>query len=105
MGLSYTSYAVDGVGVPNVLWGQILVFLSRTVYLEGWYDIGCLYIGVNDVCAADWDGARFEVDYLAALTFLRSRCERVLTMNVSLDLGWPCVGAKVGELDAIIDHI
>ncbi|MFL5830680.1 MAG: GDSL-type esterase/lipase family protein [Solirubrobacteraceae bacterium] len=104
-GLPYTSYAVDGAGVPNVLREQIPAFLSRTAHPEGRYDIGCLYIGVNDVRAADWDGARFEVDYLAALTFLRSRCERVLTMNVPLDLGRPRAGAKVGELDAIIDRV
>ena len=29
------------------------------------YDLGCLYIGVNDVRAPDWDAVRFEQDFRA----------------------------------------
>jgi GDSL-like Lipase/Acylhydrolase family len=104
-GLPYTGYAVDGATAPTVLREQIPAFVARTAHPDGRYDIGCLYIGVNDVRAVDWDGARFEADYRAALTFLQQRCERVLTMTAPLDLGRPRAGAKVGELDAIIERV
>jgi hypothetical protein len=88
-----------------VLQEQIPAFEARTAHPEARYDIGCLYIGVNDVRAVDWDARSYEGDYRAALSFLRERCERVLTMTVPLDLGRPRAGAKVAELDAIIEWV
>jgi lysophospholipase L1-like esterase len=104
-GLPYTGHAVDGARVPNVLQEQIPAFEARTAHPAGVYDIGCLYIGVNDVRAVDWDPAVYERDYRAALSYLRARCERVLTLTAPLDLGRPRAGAKVSELDAIIDRV
>ena len=66
------------------------------------YDLGCLYIGVNDVRAFDWDPARFEPPLRRALAFLAGRCERVLAVTAPLDLGRPRAGAKVRELNAIV---
>ena len=69
------------------------------------YDLGCLYVGVNDVRGLDWDRAAFERGHRAALAFLAERCDRVLTMTVPLDLGRPRAGAKVHEVNAAIDGV
>ncbi len=69
------------------------------------YDIGCLYIGVNDVRSVDWDPVRFERDYRSALTFVAGRCSRVVTATAPLDLGRPRAGAKVSELNAIVSSV
>ncbi len=66
--------------------------------------IGCLYIGVNDVRALDWDADGVRARLRRALGFLGERCDRVLTVTAPLDLGRPRAGAKVGELNAIIER-
>lgn len=104
MGLPYTGYAVDGAQVPDVLADQIPAFQERAAP-GARYDLGCMYIGVNDVRSVDWDPAGFERDYRSALAFLAGRCERVLTASAPLDLGRPRVGAKVPELGAIVKRV
>jgi lysophospholipase L1-like esterase len=99
LGLPYTSYATDGARVGDVVGAQIPAFVSRS---DGRYDLGCLYIGVNDVRALDWDAAAFEPEFRSALDFLRSRCDRVLTVTAPLDLGRPRAGTKVGELNEVV---
>jgi lysophospholipase L1-like esterase len=99
LGLPYTSYATDGARVGDVVGAQIPAFLARS---DARYDLGCLYIGVNDVRALDWNVAAFEPAYHAALDLLRSRCDRVLTVTAPLDLGRPRAGAKVGELNEVV---
>ena len=68
------------------------------------YDLGCLYVGVNDVRGARL-GPR-PCSSAATAPRWRScaeRCERVLTMTVPLDLGRPRAGAKVHEVNAAIE--
>ena len=60
---------------------------------DGRYDLGCLYIGVNDVRAPDWDRAASSAATPTALGFLAERCDRVLLLTVPLDLGRPRAGA------------
>jgi lysophospholipase L1-like esterase len=98
LALPYTGLAVDGARVGDVLAGQLPAVPERARY-----DLGCLYIGVNDVRALDWERARFESGHRTALAFLRERCERVLTLTVPLDLGRPRAGAKVHEVNAAIE--
>jgi lysophospholipase L1-like esterase len=105
LGLPYTGYAVDGARVPDVVQRQIPAFLARDAGASGRYDLGCLYIGVNDVRGLDWAAERFETDYRLALAFLGERCDRVLTATAPLDLGRPRAGAKVAELDALLDRV
>jgi lysophospholipase L1-like esterase len=101
LGVPYTGYAMDGAFVSDVVGSQIPAFVKRS--LPGArYDLGCLYIGVNDVRAVDWDAAVFESGFRTALGFLSERCDRVLTMTAPLDLGRPRAGAKVGNLNAVI---
>ena len=102
LGLAYTGYATDGARVSDVLHQQIPAFGARAAHPDARYDVGCLYIGVNDVRGLDWDGAAFAEDFEAALRFVAHRCDRVLTLTAPLGLGLPPAGPKVAELNAII---
>jgi lysophospholipase L1-like esterase len=104
LGLPYTGYAADGATAPDHVRKQIPAFLDRT-HAGARYDLGCLYIGVNDVRTFEWDPARFEVDFEAAARFLRERCDRVLTVTAPLDLGRPRAGAKVEDLNQVIERV
>jgi len=102
LGLAYTGYATDGARVSDVLHQQIPAFGARAAHPDARYDVGCLYIGVNDVRGPDWDGAAFAEDFEPALRFVAHRCDRVLTLTAPLGLGLPPAGPKVAELNAII---
>ncbi len=104
LGLPYSSYAVDGADVRGVVGEQIPAFLARAQQPEGPYDLGCLYIGTNDVRGFGWDPVAFEAGLREALAFLAERCERVLTLTIPVDLGRPRAGAKVHELNAIVER-
>jgi lysophospholipase L1-like esterase len=96
--LPYSPFALDGARVGDVLAHQL-----PAVPAGARYDLGCLYIGVNDVRGLDWERAAFERGHRTALAFLAERCERVLTLTVPLDLGRPRAGAKVHEVNAAIE--
>lgn len=102
LGLPFTNYAVDGARVADVVGGQIPAWSEWTAAPDPRYDLGCLYIGVNDVRALDWDQGAFEAGCSRALGFLGERCDRVLTATAPLDLGRPRAGARVLELNAAI---
>jgi lysophospholipase L1-like esterase len=102
LGVPFTCYAVDGATVAEVVGHQIPASERITRRADAIYDVGCLYIGVNDVRGVDWDPRLFEPGFRTALSALRGRCERVLTVTAPLDLGRPRAGAKVGDLNAII---
>ena len=104
LGLPFTCYAVDGAFVSDVLDGQIPAF-SRRSLPGARYEVGCLYIGVNDVRTVEWDAAAFEDGFGRCLRFLSERCDRVLTMTAPLDLGRPRAGAKVEDLNAAISRV
>lgn len=104
LGLPFTGYAMDGATVPDVVGSQIPAFSERSA-AGAQYQLGCLYIGVNDVRTVEWDPVAFEAGFRRALQFLAARCERVLTITAPLDLGRPRAGAKVGDLDAIIERV
>jgi lysophospholipase L1-like esterase len=99
LALPYTGLAVDGADVDGVLAEQV-----PRVPDGARYDVGCLYVGVNDVRALDWDRDAFERSHRAALGVLRERCDRLLTLTVPLDLGRPRAGAKVADANAIIER-
>jgi lysophospholipase L1-like esterase len=105
LGLPFTTYAVDGAQAADVVAGQIPAFRARTAHPEARYELGCLYIGVNDVRAAEWDPAAFERSFRVGLEFLRERCEIVLSATPPSDLGLPPAGAKVQELNAVIERV
>jgi lysophospholipase L1-like esterase len=100
LGMPFTGFATDGARAADVVATQVPACESRA---GGRYDLGCLYVGVNDVRAPGFDRAAFERDHRAALAFLAGRCDRVLTLTVPLDLGRPRAGAGVAEANATIE--
>ena len=78
LGLPFTGYAVDGARADHVANVQVPAFEQRTALAGARYDVGCLYAGVNDVRALDWDADAFERDYAVVANFLAERCERVV---------------------------
>ena len=97
LGLPYTGWAMDGARAADVVREQIPL-----VPAEARYDVGCLYIGVNDVRAPDWDPAAFARDAGAAVAFLRERCDRVLACTIPRDLGRPRAGRAVDEANEVL---
>lgn len=89
LGLPYTGVAVDGARAADVVALQLPAVEAQA---GGRWDLGCLYVGVNDVRALDFDPAGFARDHAIALGFLAARCERVLTATFPLDLGRPRAG-------------
>jgi lysophospholipase L1-like esterase len=104
LGLPYTGCAVDGATAAHVAGVQIPRFAAQTAAPGARYDVGCLYVGVNDVRGPAWDPAEFERDFTAAIAFLHERCDRVLACTLPLDLGRPRAGAKVEEANAIVER-
>jgi lysophospholipase L1-like esterase len=105
LGLPFTSYAFDGSRARDVVESQIPVFEEVSAHPAARYELGCLYIGVNDVRAADFDVEQFERDYRLALRFLGRRCERVLTLTIPLDLGRPRARASVVKANDVIERV
>ncbi len=105
LGLPYTGCAVDGASASAVAGEQIPRFREQFAHPDARFDVGCLYVGVNDVRALDWDTSAYERDLVAALGFLRGRCARVLTCTLPLDLGRPRAGPSVRQANAVIERV
>jgi lysophospholipase L1-like esterase len=103
LGLPYTPYAVDGARAHDVVHSQIPAFETVNARPEASYELGCLYIGVNDARARDFDLDAFARDFAVALEFLTARCERTLTVTVPLDLGRPRAAAKARQANLVIE--
>jgi lysophospholipase L1-like esterase len=104
LGLPYSPYAVDGALVSDVVTRQIPLFERVARAADGRYELGCLYIGTNDVRALDWDPGAFARDFETALGWLAARCERTLTLTVRRDLGRPRVAAaRLAEVNGAIE--
>ena len=97
LGLPFTSYAVDGARAADVVRSQIPAFVARNAVPDARYDLGCLYVGVNDVRAPDFDAGAFAQLHAEALAFLRGRCERVLCVALPEDLGRPRADVSVAN--------
>jgi lysophospholipase L1-like esterase len=103
LGLPYTGFAVDGATADGVVRQQLPAFLDRSP--DGaLYDVGCLYVGVNDVRAPGWDERRFEERMRTVLACLRERCDRMLVLTIPLDLGRPRAGRPVEQANAVIER-
>ncbi len=103
-GLPFTSYAVDGARAADVVREQIPAFKRDDRDRNARYDIGCLYIGVNDVRALDWDREDFEGDLKTTLHYLVERSDRTIALTAPRDLGRPRAGPKVAELNETIER-
>jgi lysophospholipase L1-like esterase len=105
LGLPFSSYAIDGARADDVVEIAIPRFRAVAADPGARYELGCLYLGVNDVRGQSWDAEAFERDYREALAFLAERCDRVLTATVPLDLGRPRAGAKVEAANRAIERV
>jgi lysophospholipase L1-like esterase len=97
--LPFLKLAVDGATAPDVVRDQLPRLGDRA------FDLGTLYVGVNDVRNADWNAAAYERDVIAAMAALARCCERTLTLTIPLRLGLPPAGAKVEEANAIVERV
>ena len=102
LGVPYTGCAVDGATAAGVTGEQIPAFVRTAAAPGGPYDVGCLYIGVNDVRGPGWDPDAYAGHLRAALSFLTARCERTLACTLPLDLGRPRAGASVIAANAAV---
>jgi len=80
--LPFTNLAIDGARAPDVL-------AAQAPALRGPYDVGCLYVGVNDARAPGFDAAAFEADLHAIAAALAGASERLVLGTVPHDLGRP----------------
>ena len=103
LGLPYTGFATDGAHVDDVLDVQLPRF-EATAPADAHYDLGCLYIGVNDVRGLDWDEHAFATRHAEALARIRPRVDRLLTATIPLDLGRPRAGAKVEDANRVVER-
>jgi lysophospholipase L1-like esterase len=104
LGLPFTNYAVDGARAADVARRQIPAHTALNAAQDARYELGCLYIGVNDVRAFDWDADAYAADFEAAIAYLTRHCATVLTLTIPLDLGRPRAGAKVVAANEIIER-
>ncbi|MET0770004.1 MAG: GDSL-type esterase/lipase family protein, partial [Solirubrobacteraceae bacterium] len=106
LGLPYTGCAVDGATAHDVVARQIPVFVSTAADPEARFDVGLLYIGVNDVRGPAWDPTAYERDLRAAAAFLHQRCTRTLVCTLPLDLGRPRAPAeRIAAANAAIQRL
>lgn len=104
LGVPYTGFAVDGARVGDLVTEQLPAFAARSADPDARYDVGCLYIGVNDVRAPDWDPGAFEAGLDSVLAFLTARCQRTLALTVPTGVGVPATGAAVHAANTVIER-
>jgi lysophospholipase L1-like esterase len=102
MGVPYTPYAVDGALITDVTGQQIPLFQQVNADPAARYDLGCLYIGTNDIRLPEWDPTVFRAEFDLALAFLAHRCERLLCPTIPQRMGRPPNPERIAEVNAII---
>ncbi len=80
--LPYTGLAVDGAVAAGALATQV-------PRLRGPYDVGCVYLGVNDVRVPSFDVAAFRSSLGGVLEGVGAAADRVLVATIPLALGRP----------------
>jgi lysophospholipase L1-like esterase len=96
--LPFTKLATDGAQTADVLREQV-------PRLDGPYDVGCVYAGVNDVRAPGFDLAAYERDLRAIVAAVTQHSERVVLCTIPEDLGRPRAAPKPREANAVIRAI
>jgi lysophospholipase L1-like esterase len=106
LGLPLTNHAFDGARAADVTGRQIPAFERVNALPDARYELGCLYIGVNDARSPDFDAREFEREFGAGLAFVNERCDRVVTLTIPLDLARPRVpDAVVAEANGAIERV
>ncbi len=93
--LPFTKLARDGARAADV----VRDFVPR---LDGPYDVGCVYVGVNDARALDWDPVAFERDAGAIVDSAAACSDRLLVCTLPADLGRPRAAPKPQAASAIL---
>jgi lysophospholipase L1-like esterase len=96
--LPFTKLAADGATATDVLRAQV-------PRLEGPYDVGCVYAGVNDTRAPGFDAAAYERDLGAIVAAVDEASERVVLCTLPADLGRPRAAPKPQAASAIVRRI
>jgi lysophospholipase L1-like esterase len=104
LGVPYSPHAVDGATAADVVERQIPLFERTVADPHGRYALGCLYVGTNDIRLPGFDPGRFERLHGQALGFLQSRCDRLLTATIPLDMGRPRNRDVVEAANAAIER-
>jgi lysophospholipase L1-like esterase len=99
LGLPFTKLAKDGATAADVVRDQLPAIPGER------YDVGCIYVGANDVRNLDWDAAAYERDLATIVGALAARCDRVLALTIPRDLGLPPAGAKVEQANAAVERV
>ena len=98
--LPYTSLAVSGHTTADALTLQL-----PRLRAQGAFALACLYLGVNDARAVDFDVTRFAVDYGALARAAAQHADRLLVVTIPLDLGRPPAGESVIEANTAIRRV
>jgi lysophospholipase L1-like esterase len=93
--LPFTKLAIDGARAADVR-------RELVPRLAGPYDVGCLYVGVNDARSPDWEAAGFARDLGALAAALTACSERVLLCTLPADLGRPRARPKPAAASAVV---
>jgi lysophospholipase L1-like esterase len=96
--LPFTKLAVDGARTADVLRDQV-------PRLHGPYDVACVYAGVNDVRAPDFDAAAYERDLRAIVAAAGAASERLVLVTLPSDLGRPRAAPKPAHASAIVRRL
>ncbi len=95
VGLPFTNLAVDAATTAGVRAEQ----LPR---LYGPYDLGLLYVGVNDARSPNWDADAFERDARAIVGALTAVADRVLVLTLPEDLGRPPAAPRPAQANRVL---
>jgi hypothetical protein len=97
--LPYTNLARDGATVAQLRAEQLPRVRDR-------YELGCLYIGVNDVRDPAFDLAGYTHELKAVVAQLAAHAECLLLVTIPLDLGRPRSGErKVAGANEVIRRL
>jgi lysophospholipase L1-like esterase len=66
------------------------------------FALACVYVGVNDTRAVDWDAAAYERDLRAIAAAAREHANRVVLCTVPRDLGRPRAAPKPAQASAVV---
>jgi lysophospholipase L1-like esterase len=96
--LPFTKLATDGAQAADVRREQV-------PRLDGPYDVGCVYAGVNDVRDPGFDAAVYERDMRAIVAAVAGHSARLVLCTIPEDLGRPRAAPKPRVANAIIRAI
>jgi lysophospholipase L1-like esterase len=97
LGLPYTCLAVNGALARDALRVQVPA-------LRGPYDLGCVYLGVNDVRSGEWRADAFRADLDTVLEALASESRVQLIVKLPDAIGRPpAPRAAIAQANATIE--